>query len=70
MADDERGAVLVAGAINTDLVARVQRAPAAGETVTGSSFAIYGGGKGANQAVAAARSGAATTMLGAVGPDD
>jgi ribokinase len=62
--------VLVAGTINTDLVARVERAPEAGETVTGSSFAIFGGGKGANQAIAAARSGAPTAMLGALGDDD
>ncbi len=62
--------VLVAGAINTDLVARVEHAPAAGETVTGSSFAIFGGGKGANQAIATARSGAPTAMLGALGDDD
>jgi ribokinase len=64
------GGVLVAGAINTDLVARVRRAPEAGETVTGSSFDVFGGGKGANQALAAARSGAATAMLGALGDDD
>jgi ribokinase len=63
-------AVLVAGAINTDLVARVAKAPEAGETVTGSSFAIFGGGKGANQAIATARSGAPTAMLGALGNDD
>lgn len=62
--------VLVAGTINTDLVARVSRAPEAGETVTGSAFAIFGGGKGANQAIAAARSGATTAMLGALGDDD
>ena len=62
--------VLVAGAINTDLVARVRTAPVAGETVIGSAFAIFGGGKAANQAVAAVRSGAATAMLGAVGRDD
>ena len=61
------GQVLVAGAINTDLVARVAKAPEAGETVTGSSFAIFGGGKGANQAIAAARSGAPNM---AVGEDD
>ncbi|HEV2108898.1 MAG TPA: PfkB family carbohydrate kinase, partial [Thermomicrobiales bacterium] len=61
--------VLVAGAINTDLVARTLRAPGPGETVTGSSFAIFGGGKGANQAVAAARAGADTSLLGAVGDD-
>ncbi|CAA9580972.1 MAG: Ribokinase [uncultured Thermomicrobiales bacterium] len=66
----ESGRVLVAGAINTDLVARVRAAPAAGETVTGLGFAVFGGGKGANQAVAAARSGAPTAMLGAVGRDD
>jgi ribokinase len=64
------GPVFVAGAINTDLVARVAKAPDAGETVTGSSFAIFGGGKGANQAIAAARSGAPTAMFGALGEDD
>ena len=62
--------VLVAGAINTDLVGRAPRSPEAGETVTGSSFAIFGGGKGANQAFAVARSGVQTAMLGAVGDDD
>ncbi|HEY7036215.1 MAG TPA: ribokinase [Thermomicrobiales bacterium] len=67
---DAGGRVLVAGSINTDLVAHVRKAPEAGETVTGSSFAIFGGGKGANQAIAAARSGAAVAMLGAVGRDD
>lgn len=65
-----RGTVLVAGAINTDLVARAAHAPAAGETVTGRDFRIFGGGKGANQAVSAARSGARVAMLGAVGQDD
>ena len=64
------GPILVAGAINTDLVATVERAPAAGETVTGRSFAIYGGGKAANQAVAAARAGASVAMLGGIGDDD
>lgn len=68
---EENGArVLVAGAINTDLVARVRTAPAAGETVTGVGFAVFGGGKAANQAVAAARSGAPTAMLGALGADN
>ncbi len=61
--------VLVAGAINTDLVATVERAPAAGETVTGHAFAIHGGGKGANQAVAAARSGASVALLSGAGSD-
>jgi ribokinase len=69
-ADSAPGPVLVAGAINTDLVARVAKAPDAGETVTGSTFAIFGGGKGANQAIAAARSGAPTAMFGALGDDD
>lgn len=64
------GPILVAGAINTDLVAYVDRAPEAGETVTGRSFEMHGGGKGANQAVAAARAGARTAMLGGVGNDD
>lgn len=64
------GKVLVAGAINTDLVARAAHAPGAGETVTGREFQIFGGGKGANQAVSAARSGARVAMLGAVGQDD
>ena len=67
---ERRGGVLVAGAINTDLVGRCARAPAAGETVTGTGFAVFGGGKGANQAVAAARAGVATAMLGAVGADE
>ncbi|HEX3301304.1 MAG TPA: PfkB family carbohydrate kinase, partial [Thermomicrobiales bacterium] len=62
--------VLVAGAINTDLVARLPRAPEAGETVTGSTFNIFGGGKGANQTLASARSGAATAILGSLGRDD
>ncbi len=69
-ADPAPGPVLVAGAINTDLVARVAKAPDAGETVTGSTFAIFGGGKGANQAIAAARSGAPTAIFGALGDDD
>jgi ribokinase len=62
--------VLVAGSINTDLVVRTRRAPEAGETVTGTSFATFGGGKGANQAVATARAGGQVAMLGGVGDDD
>jgi ribokinase len=60
----------VVGSINFDLVARVERLPRPGETVTDAHFARYPGGKGANQAVAAARLGAAVTMVGAVGDDD
>ena len=67
---DRTPSILVAGAINTDLVAVVERAPSAGETITGHSFAIFGGGKGANQAVAARRAGADVALLGAVGNDD
>ncbi|MCA9834569.1 MAG: ribokinase [Thermomicrobiales bacterium] len=61
--------LLVAGAINTDLVAQVERAPEVGETVIGGTFAEFGGGKGANQAVAAARSGASVALVSAVGDD-
>jgi ribokinase len=64
------GRVLVCGSINVDLVVSVDRLPVEGETVAGGAFAQHGGGKGANQAVAAARFGAATTLLGAVGDDD
>jgi ribokinase len=62
--------MLVVGAINTDLVATMDRAPAAGETITATSFATFGGGKGANQAVSAARNDSAVVMLGACGDDD
>jgi len=62
--------VVVVGSVNADLVVSVARLPQAGETVSGGTFARFGGGKGANQAVAAARAGARVTMIGAVGADD
>ncbi|HUG46905.1 MAG TPA: PfkB family carbohydrate kinase, partial [Candidatus Limnocylindria bacterium] len=62
--------VLIVGSINVDLVARVERLPTAGETVTGGVFERHPGGKGANQAVAAARLGARVCFVGAVGYDD
>lgn len=61
--------VFVVGSINTDLVAYVERLPAPGETLFGERFSEFGGGKGANQAVAAARAGAAVSFHGAVGGD-
>lgn len=70
MQQSESPAVLVAGAINTDLVATVSQAPNAGETITGHDFRMFGGGKGANQAVAVSRSGGRVVMVGAVGDDE
>jgi len=61
--------ITVVGSINLDLVARVARLPGPGETVPGADFATAPGGKGANQALAARRAGAAVRMLGATGRD-
>ena len=58
------------GSVNVDLVVRVDHLPAPGETVLGGRFATHDGGKGANQAVAAARAGAQVTFIGAAGGDD
>lgn len=61
--------IVVLGSLNMDLVARVPRRPAGGETLTGSDFKTLPGGKGANQAVAAARLGRSVAMVGHVGDD-
>jgi ribokinase len=61
--------ICVVGSINMDLVASVDRFPRPGETLTGLHFATFPGGKGANQAVAAARLGARVRMVGRVGDD-
>jgi ribokinase len=62
-------ALTVVGSINVDFTLRMQKLPRAGETVTAHQFVRAPGGKGANQAVAAARLGARVTMIGAVGED-
>jgi ribokinase len=61
--------ITVVGSINLDMVVRVKRLPQAGETVSAQDFQRVPGGKGANQAVAAARLGARVHMVGAVGDD-
>ena len=62
--------ILVIGSLNADLVVRAPRFPAPGETIHGGDLSILPGGKGANQAVAAARLGAGVAMAGRVGNDD
>ncbi|MCA1006571.1 ribokinase [Rhodococcus hoagii] len=61
--------VVVVGSINMDLVAHTDRMPAPGETILGVSFATTPGGKGSNQAIAAAKAGADIVFVGAVGDD-
>jgi len=65
-----RPRVAVVGSVNLDLVARCDRLPRPGETISGAEFARYPGGKGANQAVAAARLGAQVRFVGCVGRDE
>ncbi len=64
-----RPGIVVVGSINADLVVTLERHPRPGETVLGRSLTVLPGGKGANQAVAAARLGADVLMVGAVGSD-
>ena len=59
----------IIGSVNLDLVARAERLPTPGETVTGATFASYPGGKGANQALAAQRLGATVSLVARVGTD-
>ncbi|NOY99552.1 MAG: ribokinase [Chloroflexi bacterium] len=61
--------IVVVGSLNMDLVVRAARMPDAGETITGKEFHLIPGGKGANQAVAAARMGVATSLVGRIGQD-
>lgn len=63
------GKILVVGSLNMDLVVKAPRHPQIGETILGGTFATFPGGKGANQAVAAARMGAHVQMIGCVGAD-
>jgi ribokinase len=62
--------VTVIGSINMDLVVSTERLPSPGETILGTDFQRFGGGKGANQALAAARMGASVRLIGKVGTDE
>lgn len=66
---DKQPTICIVGSINMDLTITAKKMPAQGETVIGNDFSTYPGGKGANQAVAAARLGANVNMIGAVGAD-
>ena len=68
--EDARGSIVVVGSMNADYTVAAKHLPAPGETVSGGSLKILPGGKGSNQASAAARLGARVCMLGAVGEDD
>ena len=61
--------ITVFGSINVDFVTRVDHVPSAGETVLGPDYQVFAGGKGGNQALAAARAGASVRLVGAVGQD-
>ena len=61
--------IVVVGSVNLDIVARVERFPLPGETLTGATLSHFPGGKGANQAMAARRLGARVSMVACVGDD-
>src|SRR5512145_1621423 len=61
--------ILVVGSSNTDMIIKLDRIPKPGETILGGEFVIAAGGKGANQAVGAARAGGAVTFIARVGQD-
>ncbi len=64
-----KNSIVVLGSSNTDMIIKVPRIPRPGETITGGSFSMAAGGKGANQAVAAARAGGRVTLIARVGND-
>ena len=66
----EQPRIVVVGSLNMDLVTRTARRPERGETLLGETFSMFVGGKGLNQAIAAARQGAAVAMVGRLGADD
>src|SRR5215217_3507465 len=65
----DRTGVVIVGSVTADVTTFSQRLPARGETILGDQFTLMLGGKGANQAVAAGRSGARTSFVGCVGDD-
>jgi ribokinase len=66
---NERRALVIVGSLHMDLTVKTERIPQIGETVIGKQFTMSPGGKGANQAVAAAKLGADVTLVGRVGAD-
>jgi ribokinase len=70
MVTGERSGIAMVGSANMDIVFSVERIPQPGETLLADSIATYPGGKGLNQAVAAARAGARTVFIGALGDDE
>jgi ribokinase len=70
MAHSNTSQIVVLGAMNSDFLIKGERFPRPGETLQGDTFLAANGGKGANQAVAAARLGATTTLISCIGDDD